>query len=356
MKKYVFIVSLVFGFVLFGKLPPPAFEALPKSAVVISVDGKGLTKADVLHRAKVFMTLSMNKSRRTRIGRSEQRIFRSMCANGQDAFLDKLIAQRYAVEHKVQTTTDLVSRVTRKIERQYGVRSKKLNRWHNLGDLKYMLGRNAPILDEEVRIRAEYIAVTNHMLTTHPPVVADEMITNRLQLIRTLNARAAQTNALVYARATNIWQRIAKKELTFEQAATNFSEDAYLDMGCEWGSFSRDQLAEDPAVLEILPTLKVGDVTAPLPSDCGLAILRLDEIEDGKTFTFSRVFFRLPIFYEVETREQAHEALLASETKKVIDREFATVRERMKIEYPSGTNLFDKACAPMAISKEDLAD
>lgn len=356
MKKSAVAVSLVLGFVLFGKQPPPAFEALPKSAVIVSVDGKELTKADVLHRAKVFMTLSMNKSRRTRIGRSEQRIFRSMCANGQDAFLDRLVAQRYAVDHKVQSTTDLVSRVSRKIERQYGVRSKKLKRWHNLGDLKYILGRNAPILDEEVRSRAEYIAVTNHILMTHPPVVTDEMITNRLQFIRALNDRAASTNALVYARATNVWQKIVGKELTFEQAATNFSEDVYLDMGCEWGSFGLDQLADDPAVLEVLPKLKVGDITAPLPSDCGLAILRLDDIEDDKTYTFSRVFFRLPVFYETETFEQARETLLVAETKKIIERELEAVRRKMKIEYPSGTNLFDKACAPLAITKEDLAD
>lgn len=348
--------ALLFNVCAFAVERPPAFQALPRSSVLIVVDGAKLTKDDALRQAKTFMALAMNKGRRTHVGKSERRIFRSLCQTADVRFRDRIMLRRYATERGIRASTNLVSSVTRQIERQYGVRSKKLNRWHNLDDLKYMLGRNAAILDDEVRARADYIAVTNHILTTHPPVVTDEAITNRLQFIRVLNNRAASTNALVYARATNVWQKIVGKELTFEQAATNFSEDVYLDMGCEWGSFGLDQLADDPAVLEVLPKLKVGDITAPLPSDCGLAILRLDDIEDDKTYTFSRVFFRLPVFYETETSEQARETLLVAETKKIIERELEAVRRKMKIEYPSGTNLFDKACAPLAITKEDLAD
>ena len=45
------------------------------------------------------------------------------------------------------------------------------------------------------------------------------MIANRLEQIKQANERAAATNNLVFAKATNVWSRIASGELEFEKAA-----------------------------------------------------------------------------------------------------------------------------------------
>lgn len=335
--------------------PPPTFQGLDRRAVIVRIDGKDVTKGDVLREAKVFVTLNMNKKRRTKMQRNENAFFRRWCVEGADLAVNRAVVGRYAREHGLANSTNLLNQVTRQIERRYGVKSKKLKRWHSFNDLKFMLGKNASLLDAEVSARATYQTVTNHIVSANPIIITPEMIAKRISSIERYNQRMAGTNALVYARATNVWRRIVAKELTFEQAATNYSEDVYIADGCEWGTFGSDQLADDPAVLKMLPTLKVGDITPPVESDGGLAIVRLDEILEKK-YTFSRVFFRLPVFFDLETSDQARCRLREDATQALIKRELDATKAMMRIEYPNGTNLFEKGSAPLKITKGDLAD
>lgn len=337
-------------------MPPPEFQTVPRSSVIVRIDGRDITKDRVLREAKVLMVLNMNKHRRTKTDRSDNGTFRHSCESGCQRAINRAVVARYAAEHALTNSSATMKRITRQFERQYGVRSKTLKRWHTLDDLKFMVGKNASLLDDEVNARATYHTVTNYIVSSGPIVVADSEVTNYQQSIVRYNARMAQTNAVIFARATNVWQKIVGKTLTFEQAATNFSEDVYIADGCEWGTFSRDQLTDDPELLAILPTLKVGDVTPPVESDGGLAIVRLDEIMENKNFTFSRVFFRLPMFFDEVSAEEARAQLREQAEKKLLKTELDAVRAKMKIEYPSGTNLFGKGCAPLRITKEDLAD
>ena len=130
---------------------------------------------------------------------------------------------------------------------------------------------------------------------------------------------------------------------TFEDAAKAYSEDAYLAYGCEWGLFTREQLSDEAEVLKLLPTLKVGDVTPPVESDGGLAILRMDASDDPDNVAFSRVFFRLPMFYTQETTAEARTALKEELSRERISETLKDVASKLKIEYPDGTNVFSSA-------------
>lgn len=356
MKSIVSLLLSVCASYLFSATPIPDFQNLAMTSVVVRIDGLDITKRDIVQNAKVLMTLTMNKSRHTKIGSAEQKLFSRQCRLGRQIAENRAIVSRYAQGHSLSNSHERVERIIRQVERQFGVRSKKLKRRHNLGDLKYMLGPNAGRLDAEIMARATYETVTNFILTTFPVIVTDVMISNRIASIVSYNQRMTVTNELVYARATNVWKRILQRELTFEQAATNFSEDVYIDIGCEWGTFSLDQLADDPSVLAILPSLKIGGVTPPLESDGGLAILRLDAIEQGKNYTFSRVFFRLPMFFDQETQEEAAACLKRQMEMDLVRRKLEETRAKMRFEYPCGTNLFANGSALLRITKEDLSD
>ena len=130
---------------------------------------------------------------------------------------------------------------------------------------------------------------------------------------------------------------------TFEDAAKAYSEDAYLAYGYEWGLFTREQLSDEAEVLKLLPTLKVGDVTPPVESDGGLAILRMDASDDPDNVAFSRVFFRLPMFYTQETPAEARTALKEELSRELISETLKDVASKLKIEYPDGTNVFSSA-------------
>ena len=337
-------------------LPPPqksasaasttrkaASKAASDSSVVVCIDGQPLTRRDVVRNGKVMLTLNMNKMRRTKIGKKDWEYLSRYCAEAAKREVGRAAVRRYLADHRLTPDSNVVARLTRAFARRYGVKSKKLKRWHTVDDLKYMLGTNAFRVDAEIRDRVDHATVTNAILAANPVVVTEPMVQKRLKEIADYNARAEATNAVVFARATNVWQKIVGKEITFEDAAKAYSEDAYLAYGCEWGLFTREQLSDEAEVLKILPTLKVGDVTPPVESDGGLAILRMDASDDPDNVAFSRVFFRLPMFYTQETPAEARTALKEELSRELISETLKDVASKLKIEYPDGTNVFSSA-------------
>ena len=337
-------------------LPPPqksasaasttrkaASKAASDGSVVVCIDGQPLTRRDVVRNGKVMLTLNMNKMRRTKIGKKDWEYLLRYCAEAAKREVGRAAVRRYLADHRLTPDSNVVARLTRAFARRYGVKSKKLKRWHTVDDLKYMLGTNAFRVDAEIRDRVDYATVTNAILAANPVVVTEPMIQKRLKEIADYNARAEATNAVVFARATNVWQKIVGKEITFEDAAKAYSEDAYLAYGCEWGLFTREQLSDEAEVLKLLPTLKVGDVTPPVESDGGLAILRMDASDDPDNVAFSRVFFRLPMFYTQETPAEARTALKEELSRELISETLKDVASKLKIEYPDGTNVFSSA-------------
>ena len=333
-------------------LPPPqksagAASATRKAAfyssVVVCIDGQPLTRRDVVRNGKVMLTLNMNKMRRTKIGKKDWEYLTRYCAEAAKREVGRAAVRRYLADHRLTPDSNVVARLTRAFVRRYGVKSKKLKRWHTVDDLKYMLGTNAFRVDAEIRDRVDYATVTNAILAANPVVVTEPMVQKRLKEIADYNARAEATNAVVFARATNVWQKIVGKEITFEDAAKAYSEDAYLAYGCEWGLFTREQLSDEAEVLKLLPTLKVGDVTPPVESDGGLAILRMDASDDPDNVAFSRVFFRLPMFYTQETPAEARTVLKEELSRELISETLKDVASKLKIEYPDGTNVFSSA-------------
>lgn len=352
----ILLVALVAGMSVFAK-DPPLFQTLPYEASLVTIDGKPFTKRDALRDAKTFVSLIKNKQRRAGISGADLNFVRRYCQGAVRQHVLEALTEKYAQKHGLSPSQELLDAVTYRFTRQYGVRSKKLHRWHTLDDLKWMLGPKGPRLDQEIRSRALYQLVTNHIVTVANIVVTPQMVTNRLEYVAKLNRDAQATNDLVFARATNVWKKIVAKTMTFEQAATNYTEDVeFAEDGCEWGTFSLDQIQDDPEVLALLPKLKVGDVTPPVESDNGLAILRLDPSDDPKHYTFSRIFFRLPMFFEVETPKTAEASVRGFEAEKRIAEAFDALKGELKIEYPNGTNLFDKDAKRMRLTNEDLRE
>lgn len=358
MKKTALGLLAILAFAAVSQtLLPPLFQTLPYDAALVVIDGKAFTKRDALRDAKTFMALAKNKQRRKKMDGTDLNFVRRYCKGVVRQHVLEATIERYAQKNNLSPDQKQIERSIYQITRQYGVRSKKFKRWHTLDDLKWILGPKGPRLDQEVRMRALYHLVTNHMVVSAKIDVTPQMVSNRLDLIERLNSRAQATNDLVYAHASNVWRKVVSKEMTFEQAATNYTEDAYFDdfNGCEWGTFGLGEISEETQVLALLPTLKDGSITPPIESDNGLTILRLDSKADDK-YTFSRIFFKLPMFYDVETPQQAEARVRELEVEKCIQRAFDAVKGEMKIEYPNGTNFFDKACAPFRIVTEDLRE
>ena len=326
----------------------PVVASRPASSndtVVVRIDGKDLTRGEILARGKTVLLLNMNKARKTKIKKREIQALERYCKSAVWKEIAKAAVARYVSDRGLEVPQDAIRRATRKFELQYGARSRKLKRMHNLADLKYMLGKNAFRADDMIMDMALFEVMTNDVVKTAAIVITDEMVADRIKQIKRANERAAATNELVFAKATNVWSRIASGKLEFEKAAAEFSEDEYIKEGCEWGTFTRDQLDGEDAVLALLPTLKTGDITPPVESDGGVAILRKDEDDNDKTYSFSRVFFRLPYFYDEESPEEARVALKDLKRHEAIQAAIKDSAAALKVEYPDGTNLVWKISA-----------
>ena len=307
--------------------------------VAVRIDGRDITRKDIIDNGRAAMLLNMNKARKTKIRKREILAVERYCRSAVNRELAKAAVAKYVNERGLSVSSNELKRATQKFERQYGVMSRKLRRSHRLADLKYMLKDRAYVADQMIMDMAMFEVMTNDLISTSKTVVTDDMIRRRLEYIDAANFSAAATNAQVFATATNVWRKITSGELTFEDAAQKYSEDEYIGDGCEWGCFTREQLEDDTAVLELLPTLKTGDITPPVESDGGLAILRKDEDDNPKTYSFSRVFFRLPYFFDKETPEAAREMIAVQMTKDLVQ---GTIRDyvgKLNVEYPDGTNM-----------------
>ena len=323
-----------------GAPTPPLPSLVSKNDIVaVRIDGRDLTRSEIIRNGRVVLQLNMNKARKTKIRKREIRAVERYCRTAVGKEIAKAAVARYVRDNGLEVSQPAIRRATRKFEKQYGAMSLKLRRMHNVKDLKYMLGKNAFLADEMIMDTALFEVMTNEVAKTAEITVTDKMVSDRLEQIRQANERAAATNNLVFAKATNVWQKIVAKELTFEEAASKFSEDEYIKNGCEWGSFTRDQLDGEDGVLALLPTIKPGDITPPLESDGGVAILRKDNDDDDRTYSFSRVFFRLPYFYDEESPEQARMALKDLKFHEAIQKAIMDSAAKLKIEYPNGTNL-----------------
>lgn len=307
--------------------------------IAVRIDGKNLTRREIIEDGKIVLRLNMNKARKTKIRRREMKAVEHYCRSAVSHEISKAAVRRYIADRNLTIPSNATDRATRRFERRYGALSKKLKRFHKIDDLKYMLGKDAFRADEMILEMARYEVMTNDVLKSSHAVVTDEMIDERLRKIQQANSIAVMTNAVIFAKATNVWERIVANELSFEEAALKFSEDEYIREGCDWGCFTRDQLEGEDAVLALLPTIKAGDITPPIESDGGVSILRKDEDDNEKTYSFSRVFFKLPYFYEEETREQARAALAEHEEKELIQEAIRANIGKLKVEYPDGTNM-----------------
>lgn len=313
------------------------------SPVAIRINGRDLTRQEIIRNGRVMLTLNLNKRRQTKLAKRDWKYLNSYCTNTERRELGRAAVAAYLSEHGIVASSDDIQTASKTFVRRYGVRSRKLKRWHTIDDLKYMLGKDAFRVDCEVRDLANFNVATNAMIHAADLHITDQMVAERMKSIGSYNRRMSYTNQLIFARATNVWQQIVAKTIGFEEAAEKYTEDKYAAYGIDWGSFSKEQLDEEPGVLALLPTLKVGDITPPVESDGGLAILRRDEEDNPDLISLSRIFFRLPFFYEIESPEELRATMKAEKEHELVQKTLTDYVSRLKVEYPDGTNVMSSA-------------
>lgn len=160
--------------------------------------------------------------------------------------------------------------------------------------------------------------------------VTEKDVDDFLRRIKNYNAMVAATNALAYAKATNVWMR-AKAGEDFAALADAESEDDDRQPGGELGECEKVDFADDPGYWEKVSALKEGEVSEVLTTDIGIEVVKAltglapSESTGEPAMKLARVYFRRAMSHPNWTREETRTDLEGEFRKNVMSASFLEV-------------------------------
>jgi len=160
------------------------------------------------------------------------------------------------------------------------------------------------------------------------------LMSNDFQRVQAIDAEAHVKADKAYARLKSgeAWNVVA---LSSEDTLDNPAAERYAR---DWTWVGEDAMGIT-ALAAALPTMKVGEFTAPLDTPYGLMIVKLLE-KDKKLYHLSRILFRMAEPVNLPDNEADVRTIIVEQLR---DSRRASTLERLqksaKIEYPMGTNI-----------------
>lgn len=292
-------------------------------AVVITVNDRKLTKKEL--DGKVEMLVKLSSVMNPKMTLADVKNLRKKLSEAYPKqFRREVAVDEYVKRRKVAVGTNAVEKAKKHLLGSF--RGAKLT----YAALRRKAGEHAGLLDDYIQTRARDIAASQYILDTHPLKLPPNYITNQLSRIKAYNERMALTNTLVYARATNVWQKL-KGGADFKATARAFSEvPREAQEGGDWGTLGLNQLEPDEQLAEWAQKLTPGEISPPIEGDNGLMILKVNS-RKGDDYSLSRIYFRLPMFTQEVTAEQLLTMKKQQHDRAVLDKTFKRLVKRTKV-------------------------
>ena len=294
MKSYTLILAAVVSAGILVGCDKGA-STLPSKGAVVVVGSHTLTDEMVKSRVALMQTLRLRKN--PKMTAQDLGKFREMMTKSYPQFfVANAVQEDYAAKEGLKIPEAHIATNRQTVFRAYRARGEK-----TYDDMLKNLGESAAELESQVRSEALAAEVKAHFLKLEPPDIKPDYADKEIAKMLEQNRIMALTNTLIFARATNVWEQL-RKGGDFAALAEQYTEIAAEkeDKGY-WGTFDKDQLSHEPALVRFGRKAKPGEYTAPIEADNGLMILRLNEREKDEAgveqFNFSRIFFLLPEFY-----------------------------------------------------------
>ena len=319
MQKYGLIVFCGLAlFVLFG--------CTEKRDFVVSVNGEKLTN-EMTSRRVAMMRAVYSRCAPNATPADLKRFAQRLSAGYHKVFINDRLIAGYLVGKGLEVPKAKVNEF-RKIAltrfRALGVR-----KWSGLDKA---LGRHAPEFSEQVESEARLSFFKEQLLAQNPTNITPAFVEAEIERAKAFNRRADATNAYAYARATNAWNRLRAGE-DFGKVAHEMSDitEERKDRG-EWANLDWKQIEPDPLLAKYAHALKPGEYSPPIEADNGLMILRVDK-KDETECRMSRIFFQLPMYCRIPTREKLQDRADEAHAEVLFTRKLAELKASAKIVY-----------------------
>lgn len=298
----------------------------PDSKVVASVNGHSLTTEELEARANNIVVL--HSHRQPQMGRKRQESLRSVFRKGYaKVWVEDRVLEEYAVREKIVLDPETVGKYE-----QAAFRNFKATADVKYEDLTAVPGLNLRFWEDEVRAEARRDLVEKHWVSLYPTNLPPNYADEEIARMEAWNARMTLTNAIVHARATNVWEKLKAGADFVQTARANTELTDEIPDDCEWGAIDAKFLADEPTLHAALKMMKPGEFTAPIEADGGLLIVRLDKVEpEEEVYTLSRIFFRMPRFLTPASKDVIVKAAYDRYSKRLFKTKLAELVASAKV-------------------------
>ncbi|MBR3221802.1 MAG: peptidylprolyl isomerase [Kiritimatiellae bacterium] len=288
-----------------------------RNRVVVTVNGRELHSTNLNERVEMLVkvsTIANPKMTLSDIPKLRKRLRTAL----PKMFVREVAFEEFVKSENIKIDEAAIEKAKKKFLSGFGGRM-------TYDNLRRKVGSLAAVMDDFVRIQAMEDAVRQRILEKNPPNLPPNYAAEQIKRIKAYNAEMALTNAAVYARATNAWEKLKAKE-NFKLVARQFSEvPREAKEGGDWGTLGLQQLEPDEDLVKWVQKLRPGQFSPPIEGDNGLMILKVNS-KKGDDYALSRIYFRLPMFQElvdeetlVKRKRQQHEqAVLAREISAIV--------------------------------------
>ena len=297
-----------------------------KNRVVITVNGRELRQTNLAERVEMFVKVSTLANPKMTLN-DLQRLRKKIKAIMPKMFKREVVFEDFLKSEKLTVAPETLEKAKKGIVASFKGRL-------TYDGLRRKVGPAlAGILDGFAASQATEITVRRRILEKNPLELAPDYAEKQLALIAKYNAEMSLTNAIVYARATNTWEKL-KSGADFRAVAREFSEvPREAREGGDWGTLGLQQLEPDEDLAKWAQQLQPGEFSPPIEGDNGLMILRVDS-KKGEDYALSRIYFRLPMFKEVVSKEELLKLKKQQHDRAVLDKEIKALLKSADVERP----------------------
>ena len=254
------------------------------SPVVAEVNGHVLRESEVNARATNIAALFLHKTGKAKGLEKLKEKFRKGYAK---VWVEDRVLEDAAKVAGVAVPPDYVETCRSRAFRNFKAKGDK-----GYDDLMKLPGFTRELWEDQVMSEARKLAMKDYWAKAEPANLPTNYADKVIADIMKWNADMAKTNALQFAKATNVWEKLKAGADFVKTARLNTELTDEIEDDCEWATLDDRLLSDEPALLKQIKALKVGEFSPPVEGDGGILIVRLNSMEEDNGYNISRIFFR----------------------------------------------------------------